>query len=183
MSNLYGKQAIVAFLEGYLNSEFPISRSLRNRFNEAVTHLAQHDDFSDFNFNEQEVDEIFELIRFFEDHYRTLSTYDRPDYYRYATNFVESAFRADLKNDPCKIFEHDEFLSAETKSQFLEISQQFNFINDYWIDLIDKSSTVLVQKFVKKISKSEYDYIIKKLTRQASKNKQPVFLWVFTYYV
>lgn len=134
MSELYGKQAIVAFLQGYLQSNFSISASLKARFQEAVIHLEHHDDFSDFSFSESEADEIFELVRLFEDHYRTLSRYDQPDYYKYVTRFVENVFRADLKNDPCKIFEHDDFLCEETKHQFLAISQQFNFTDDYRLD-------------------------------------------------
>lgn len=175
MSRLYGKQAIIAFLEGYLKSEFPISPSLRSRFDEAIIHLGQHDDFSDFKFNEQEVDEIFELLISFECSCVSLGKINRPDYFKYADDFVKNIFLSDMKDDPIKIFESDDFLSAETKSEYLKVAQQLTFIADYPIDLADKNSTALIQKFVKNLSKSEYEYIIKYLTRQASKNKKPVF--------
>ena len=68
MSELYGKQATVAFLQGYLQSSFSISASLKGCIQDAIIHLEHHDDFSDFNFTESEINEVFKLFRWFEDH-------------------------------------------------------------------------------------------------------------------
>lgn len=171
MSNLQGAAAVQAFIEGCLASHiFLISDEFRAYLIDVSAKLVEDPHRSDLVFNDQEIDEAFELHRLAR---REKQKQSDTSFLDYSKELLDMVLYADSVLDDQTFVLDNTHLDDELKKYFLKVLESVEPFYDLTVGKpkIEKSHDVArIDCFVGNLSKKDFDQLIVLVTRKLAKS-------------